>query len=510
MFYGLDRENQLDLRFFGGSDGQLLWSMKEALSAGMALYVDFGNFSADQGSDLVLLKTEYRAGEAHSGLLDAYREDTLVQQLSVRRGSDGSISWEQDRNATITRRYVSPLETLPWNDFVVATTGVIDILQPIGNIAASPCEDLFISTVDSRSTERSRAFGLLSPQYFSSGRVKASVLEGCGGEEVATIVRESEYGVPLAYAVGDVSGDGLMDVAAAVPAPENAVRLDIAGIDGSRKWDQLLPGSSLRVSGVPLLASSPNDLIIVAETVVDVDAGTSTFATFARRGWDGAHLWSIDRELVPHRLGDVNGDGTQELLVTDSVDPASATTISAASGATLEPVWGPTPINKEVDGATVESKCVCPALADFDGDGVEDLGIRRSIDYDGSSISEFSAVRGRDGSQLWAHQTDWNAARPIPNRADLNANGTTDVSSFDFDVGPDGTMYFYEGASLSPLWSIAVLGSWSYTDVMGADLTAGHESETVLYHVPVVEGTVETIHAYEGTTLLWEARLPLD
>ena len=77
------------------------------------------------------------------------------------------------------------------------------------------------------------------------------------------------------------------------------------------------------------------------------------------------------------------------------------------------------------------------------------------------------------------------------------------MSSFDFDAGPDGTVHFYEGASLSELWSIAVVGTWSYTDVIGADLRDGPRSEEVLYHVPVTEGTVETIRAFEGATLLW-------
>jgi hypothetical protein len=196
----------------------------------------------------------------------------------------------------------------------------------------------------------------------------------------------------------DQDGDGLLDVVVSTWFDEK-VRA-FSGVDGSLRWETPIGGWTYH-------AGSFGDLD--GDGVPDVALGDYSGRLWAIDGADGSVLWSTplpgERYVFgPSAMGDLDGDGALEIVVA-----ADALHVYGAGGARRFGVPLPAPSLRG------------PALTDLDGDGLPDIVV--ALDTPG--VRGFS---GLSGAELFARDfAEAGEAGFQPTIADLDGDGASDV-----------------------------------------------------------------------------------
>ncbi|RMH05344.1 MAG: hypothetical protein D6702_00495, partial [Planctomycetota bacterium] len=215
---------------------------------------------------------------------------------------------------------------------------------------------------------------------------------------------------------GDVNGDGLDEILVGAYGDDTAGNLAgsvrvFSGLGGVPLYT--FYGSSAGAGLGRAVAGAGDvdgdgfgDFLLGAE--LDNTTGWAAGSAWVYSGWDGRLLFSFYGDGVGDEfgqalcaLGDVNGDGHDDFLITASElaygggDPGYARVFSGADGAVLYALAGTAP----GDDFGVSAA----ALGDLDGDGITDfvLGASRE-DTAGNSAGRVYAFSGVDGSLLWS------------------------------------------------------------------------------------------------------------
>jgi outer membrane protein assembly factor BamB len=222
-----------------------------------------------------------------------------------------------------------------------------------------------------------------------------------------------------APAIGDLNGDGKLEIAAVTGDGTVAV-FDTAG---KRLWSEENIGKRLQIPALARLHGGNN-----LSLVVPAQGGVHAF------GPDGAQAWHVPLEgegRYAPAVGDLDGDGQDEVVVCSRTDSAGALTAISGTGKVL---WI-TVVSREPDW--------CPIITSFDSNGepriiAQDVDVRKLLVLDarGQAIGTIPTT----GRVL---QT------PVP--LDLNHDGKLDLL-LDSDLS-------YR------MWAIANDGTpiWSYT-----------------------------------------------
>lgn len=204
-------------------------------------------------------------------------------------------------------------------------------------------------------------------------------------------------------AVGDVTGDGVPEIVAVT----NLFRIFVWSIDGSllAGWPQNFGGYSPMVADLD--GDGRSEIICLGFSTVRVFAGDGTSAP----GWPVTLPFGSVTSWDGMAVGDVDGDGVQELVVASGNAPYS--TFLLDSTGHVRPGWPRT-----LPGSGV--RLGYPVMADLDGDGQLDVVIAGG---DGS-MHAFNAA----GAELpgWPVQGPAAALNP-PAVADLDGDGRLEV-----------------------------------------------------------------------------------
>jgi hypothetical protein len=262
-----------------------------------------------------------------------------------------------------------------------------------------------------------RDFAAAAPGYYAGSSFGAIVVESGAGVALRTITSSSPNGVvgfAMSY-VGDVDGDGVRE-------------LLYGDQSGSTTTFWLVSGAT----GATIRSHTVNALVsTVAPTCAragDVDGdGTDDYMitdpndVYVHSGATGALLFTVAHQAtVVAAAGDVDGDLHADLLLAEPFDTATSGRVRVVSGAT----------GTELYSLTMHGQfgAALSATGDVDGDGLPDFVVTRQSNvldplYDGHDVFVFA---GATGTQLAAYGVDphlnW-----VDASADLDGDGVADA-----------------------------------------------------------------------------------
>jgi hypothetical protein len=196
-------------------------------------------------------------------------------------------------------------------------------------------------------------------------------------------------------------------------------------------------------------------------------------------------------------------------------DPRLPSTYSTAARAWVEQAWNlklPDPRSREGGGAAGEVFRYGVPAGDLDGDGLEDVLVYE-FDYTTGAVG-VKAVRGTDGSQLWAPDlADAYDAFALP-AGDLTGDGKADALLLSLSLtGPDaGTCLIVAcvlGADLELRWEVSLL-SGEDGEAAWSRVYNGHYQEGFLLASGLVAYAILDKWTYEGALTLPELTADMD
>ena len=185
--------------------------------------------------------------------------------------------------------------------------------------------------------------------------------------------------------VADIDGDGKLEIVLGTYYGDEHIYA-LNAEDGSVLW-------KLKSDGGPFDAS----IAIVdldGDSKPEILTGDSSTGKFFCIGGDGKEKWSFklpNSTDSPPAVGDLNGDGTLEIVVGSMAKANGNGDVTVYDNKTREIVW-----QKEVEGHVQSAPC----LVDLDGDEILDVIVTT---WRGSNAVH--AFSGKDGKRLWEFET---------------------------------------------------------------------------------------------------------
>jgi hypothetical protein len=277
------------------------------------------------------------------------------------------------------------------------------------------------------------------------------------------------FGAKSAAPAGDVDGDGTEDFAiAGAGAGSNFGRVELrSGQDGGLLWS--VQGTNAGDGFGATLArlgdvdgDGVDDLAVAATTIPPFGFGPPTYVRVLS-GIDGSSLWEVAAAATSESLGrslariaDLDGDGNDDLIVGSAGAAGGKVQVrSGASGALVLDAAPPA-------GAHFEFGFHVAALGDVDGDGLEDFGV--GDPGFNSGAGRISRHSGLDGSVLDLLVPP--AQGPVPH---ASFGSTFDALG---DVDGDGVGDLAVGAPLGGIASLPKGMAWVLSGASGAVLHA--------------------------------------
>jgi hypothetical protein len=331
------------------------------------------------------------------------------------------------------------------------------------------------------------------------------MLNGRTGQEIWSLDKASPSSMGFAgnsIALGDVDGDGVMDIVA-ITGEGNVVLLDAKGNvkrqstsfvqfadAGSFAWGGGLALADLDNDGFPEILfgatvfSTKNDAITLAWTgtggtgggsealavAVDLDGAPNghleVLAGNTAYNADGSILWQDNGKNGTPSLpdgfsgvGDFNGDGKPEAVL---VAQGSVWVLSGATGAI---VLGPFALAGTGSGGP-------PTIADFDGDGHPDIGVAKATyysvvksDYDAGTLTPLWSMPSHDYSSSVTGSTVF----------DFSGSGTPSVV-----YGDECFLWVFDGPSGNVQYSRSHMSFTATEASLVADVDGDGHSEIVM------------------------------
>ncbi len=203
-------------------------------------------------------------------------------------------------------------------------------------------------------------------------------------------------------AIADLNGDG---------APEVFVGATVFdGATGDLRWsgaggigNNVAPGSTLSIGPLSIAAD------IVGDRDLELITGSAYYAA------DGTELWRDDtRPDGWTAVADFDLDGAPEIVVVSQ----GTVRVQDAAGAII---WGPVTVPRIDDPLALGGRLGAPTVADFDGDGLPEVGVAGRSQYVTLDVDLSTPSPTYDEARLWSTAT-----------LDASSN-VTGSSVFDFD-----------------------------------------------------------------------------
>jgi outer membrane protein assembly factor BamB len=302
----------------------------------------------------------------------------------------------------------------------------------------------------------------------------------------------------------DLRGDGGRQHLYAAAAPEGYARLVATNLDGKEVWRHDFPD----IPGTPPIWNTGG--IVFWQVGRFTDRRRQDVLVTVRRsmmhseetallsGRDGTELWRRDRQGVGHSRGvggtafaiaDFDGDGLDDVV---SLHPSDLYIMKGATGQNIlsrDTVWQGVPGSAVYWGV--------PIAGDFEGTG-------RPALYFGTGNRSLTGLIRADGSLVWWDARD-RATTCLPAVGDFTGQGRIEVIGIGFDDG----IRCYDAATGGVLWRMPYPASQPPVETAGADINGDGREEMLftagntLYCV----GSSEAGTAARGA-LLWKIDLP--
>lgn len=261
--------------------------------------------------------------------------------------------------------------------------------------------------------------------YGGVGTLRA--VSGDGSREIFNVTGQNLQ-MTGAVAVGDIDGDGIVEIAACT-----ATQVKVFENDGTLKWtSSSLAGHMNGTSDAPSIADMDGDghpEVIVGNAILNADGSVKGLGSFGQGGVTG----NVGTASV---AVDLDGDGIQELVTGNAVYRADGSVVwhnSEADGyvavadfdgdgqGEIVSMNSGTVRLTDTDGTVLWRATIAgassgfggpPTVADFDGDGEPEIGVAGRSNY---------TVFDTDGTKLWERTTQ------------DGSSGNTGSAVFDFE-----------------------------------------------------------------------------
>lgn len=331
-----------------------------------------------------------------------------------------------------------------------ANTGI----QPGGSVAVADIDnDGFVEIVAGVWDDFTETGGLVAISHDGQIQWRTSAMDSEGRAHPRQFLYW--WGGP---SIADLDGDGNPEIIAGALAFDNAGTLLF---DGSASSELLMPemaghGINWR-SGDPTRATYSGMLSIVADVdqAVDPSTGRKTQEIVTGRTvytHDGGVLWEAGADLPDGypAVGDFDGDGRAEIVV------SAYGKVRIHDGVTGVVVWGPVEIDDGAGG--YGGRIGPPTVADFDGDGVPEIGVAGSSQYVALRVDLDNPDVTIAEARLWSTDTqDVSSSMTGSSVFDFEGDGKAEVIYNDelhlrvYDGSTGATLYEQPNTSFTAL-----------------------------------------------------------